>query len=176
MSDNLRRYRSIRRGLKELYPCEPKGNLARHLNTLAAMISGIVASKSSNLPHIAMKVADSRKPESRVKTFSRWLDNERIDYDAYYLPFVESLLLSLLQYPLALVIDASAIGRNCMTLVVSVLYKNRALPIAWLTRRGKKGHHSEAMHLELIKCVEKIIPAKASVIFLGDGGAIPKSW
>ena len=169
MSDNIRRYRSIRRGLAELYPCEPKGNLARHLNTLAAMISGIVGSKSSNLPHIATKVADSRKPESRVKTFSRWLSNDGIDYETYYLPFVEYLLLSLLQRPLALVIDASAVGRNCMTLVVSVLYKNRALPIAWLTRRGKKGHHSEAMHLELIKCVKKIIPAQASVIFLGDG-------
>ena len=50
MSDNLRRYRAIRQALKQCYPGEPKGNMARHLNTLAALISGIVGSKSSQLP------------------------------------------------------------------------------------------------------------------------------
>jgi hypothetical protein len=42
MSDNLRRYRAIRNGLRQLYPTEPKGNVARHLNTLAGLISGIL--------------------------------------------------------------------------------------------------------------------------------------
>jgi len=49
MSDNRRRFRSIRRDLKKLYPFEPKGNLARNLNTLAAMISGIVVQNQSVL-------------------------------------------------------------------------------------------------------------------------------
>lgn len=44
MSDNLPRYRAIRSALQRLYPREPTGNLARHLNTLAALISGIVGS------------------------------------------------------------------------------------------------------------------------------------
>ena len=76
MADNVRRYRAVQHGLRKLCPSEPKRNVVRHLNTLAAMVSGIVASKSSKLPHIATKVADSRKPESRVKTFSRWIANK----------------------------------------------------------------------------------------------------
>ncbi len=79
MSDNLRRYRTIRKELVNLYPGELRGNLARHLNTLAALISGIVGSRSSNLPAIASKVADQCKRESRVKRFSCWLENERIE-------------------------------------------------------------------------------------------------
>ena len=67
MSDNRRRYRAVREELKKLYPGEPKGNLARHLNTLAAMISGIVASKSAHLPAIASKVPDKAKKGIRVK-------------------------------------------------------------------------------------------------------------
>ena len=47
MSDNLRQYRAIRAALRQAYPGEPQGRCARHLTTLAAMISGIVASKST---------------------------------------------------------------------------------------------------------------------------------
>ena len=77
MSDNLRRYRAIRNALTQAYPAQPKGNVARHLQTLAALISGIVGSKSTQLPTIATKVPDGTKPESRVKRFARWIDNER---------------------------------------------------------------------------------------------------
>src|SRR5882724_6956698 len=78
MSDNLRRYRAIRHALVQCYPTSSRGNFARHLNTLAALISGIVGSKSTQLPHIATKVPDGTKPESRVKRFARWCDNAHI--------------------------------------------------------------------------------------------------
>ena len=73
MSDNLRRYRAIRDALTQCYPGQPSGTVARHLITLAALISGIVGSKSTQLPHIAAKVPNGTKPESRVKRFARWL-------------------------------------------------------------------------------------------------------
>ena len=92
MSDNLRRYRAIRDALTQGYPSQPTGTVARHLTTLAALISGIVGGKSTQLPHIATKVPDSYKPESRVKRFARWLDNERILEEMYFLPYAEILL------------------------------------------------------------------------------------
>ena len=52
MSDNRRRFVAIYKAIKELYPVEPRGNLVRHLTTLAMLISGIVASKRVNLPAI----------------------------------------------------------------------------------------------------------------------------
>ncbi len=58
MSDNLRRYRAIRNALTQAYPAQPQGNVARHFQTLAALISGIVGSKSTQLPTIATKVPD----------------------------------------------------------------------------------------------------------------------
>ena len=84
MSDNLRRYRAIRDTLTQGYPGQPTGTVTRHLTTLAALISGIVAGKSTQLPHIATKVPDSHKPESRVNRFARWLDNERILEEVYF--------------------------------------------------------------------------------------------
>ena len=47
MSDNRKRFRAVRNALNKLYPEHPQGNLARQLNTLAAIISGIVGSKNN---------------------------------------------------------------------------------------------------------------------------------
>ncbi len=56
MSDNLRPYRAIRTALTQGYPGEPPGQRARHLTTLAALISGLVASQRTPLPAISAKV------------------------------------------------------------------------------------------------------------------------
>ena len=111
---------------------EPGGNTARHLHTLAALVSGIVGSRSTNLPAIAGKAPDRTKRESRVKRFSRWMKNERINAQVYLLPCADALLESLAaNRTLLLAIDGSEAGRKCLVLMVSVIYKKRSLPIAW---------------------------------------------
>ena len=92
MSDNLQRYRAIRDALTQGYPGELSGRGVRHLTTLAALMSGIVGGKSTQLPHIATKVPDGTKSESRVKRFTRGLDNERILEEVYFLPYAALLL------------------------------------------------------------------------------------
>jgi len=169
MSDNARRYRAVRTALKQLYPTEPTGNLARHLNTLAGLISGIVGCHRTNFPAIAQKTPDGSKRESRVKRFSRWVDNERIEVETYFLPFAQAVLTCLAQWPLVLVMDGSTVGRGCVTLMLSVVYQRRALPIAWVVIRGRKGHFPEDTHIALLEEVHSWIPAAAQVIFLGDG-------
>ena len=92
MSDNLRRYRAIRDALTPWYPGPPTGTVARHLTTLAALISGIVGRKSTQLPSVATKIPDGTKLESRVKHFARWLDNTRILEEVSFLPYVDIFL------------------------------------------------------------------------------------
>ncbi|MBN1813068.1 MAG: hypothetical protein JXA14_14625 [Anaerolineae bacterium] len=128
MSDNLRRYRAIRDALTSLYPREPQGNLTRHLHTLAAMVSGIVGSRRTNLPEMASKVPDGTRLTSREKKYSRWLKNARIETDLYFLPYVDTLVKSLAHLPIVLIMDGSEVGRGCLTLMVSLVYRGRALP------------------------------------------------
>ena len=153
MSDNLRQYRAIRAALIQAYPGEPQGQCARHLTTLAALISGIVASRRTQLPHIAAKVPDGTKPESRVKRFARWVDNNTITEEVYFLPYAKLLLAHLALQTLVLVMDGSVVGRGCVALMIHVVYKGRALPLAWVVRRGKKGHFSEELHIALVEQV-----------------------
>jgi hypothetical protein len=169
MSDNLHRYRAIRDALIQGYPGQPTGTVARHVTTLAALISGIVGSKSTQLPHIATKVPDSTQAESRVKRFARWVRNDKITTEVYFVPYAQRLLAQLALQTLVLVIDGSVVGRGCVALMMHVVYKGRALPVAWLVRKGKKGHFPEDWHIALVKQVEALLPTGAQVVLLGDG-------
>src|SRR5438105_8120290 len=169
MSDNLRRYRAICHALTQAYPTPPSGHFARHLQTLAAIMSGIVGGKSTQLPHIATKVPDGSKPESRVKRFARWLDNDRILEEMYFVPYAEILLTHLALETLVLVMDGSVVGRDCTALMIHVLYKGRALPLAWRVRQGPKGHFPEDLHIAVVAWMREVIPEGAKGVFLGDG-------
>jgi len=169
MSDNLRRYRAIRDALTQGYPGQPTGTVARHLTTLAAFISGIVGSKSTQLPSVATKIPDGTKPESRVKRLTRWLDNARIVEEMYFLPYAEIVLAHLAAETLVLVMDGSVVGRGCVALMLHVIYKGRALPLVWRVRRGPKGHFPEALHIALVQLICACLPEGAQVVLLGDG-------
>ena len=170
MSDNRRVYRTIRDAIMQLYPGQPKGNTARMLTTLAALVSGIVLGKTCQLPAIARKAPDRANADSRVKRYTRWIQNERVDYEAYYLPFVEELLYRLASIrELVFIIDGSEVGQSCITLMISLVYGKRALPITWLVVKGRKGHLPEQVHLELLGQLQEILPPNAQSIFLGDG-------
>jgi hypothetical protein len=86
MRDHLRRYRAIRDALTQWYPGQPTGTVARHLTTLAALISGMVGRKSTPLPSVATKMPEGAKPESRGKRLARWLDNARLLAEVSFLP------------------------------------------------------------------------------------------
>jgi hypothetical protein len=169
MSDNLRQYRAIRDALTQGYPGDLTGRVARHVTTLAALISGIVASKSTQLPKVAAHVPAGPKPESRVKRCARWLDNERILEELYFLPYAEILLAHLAVQTLVLVMDGSVVGRGCTALMIHVIYKGRALPLAWRVRQGPKGHFPEELHIALVELIRACLPEGTQVVLLGDG-------
>lgn len=176
MNDNLKRYRAIMKGLKQLYPHQMSGRQMQHMQVLAALINGIVGSGQSQLPAIANKMPGVIQRESQITRLRRWLKNERITPATYFAPFAQALLAGLATEPLVLVIDGSQLGRGCMCLLVSVVYQGRALPIGWLVFRGTKGHCTEARHLEVLAQVQPLIPSGATVVVLGDGEFDGVTW
>src|SRR5207237_8699845 len=115
------------------------------------------------------KVPDGTKPESRVKRFTRWLDNDNILEEVYFLPYADLLLRHLALQTLVLGMDGSVVGRGCVALMLHVVYKGRALPLTWRVRRGPKGHFPEARHIALGEVGSALIPEGAQVAVLGDG-------
>jgi hypothetical protein len=169
MRDNLRRYRAIRAALIQYYPGEPTGTATRHLTTLAALISGMVASKSTQLPKIATHVPDRRKPESLAKRFARWIRIGHITDAVNFVPYVDLLLRHLVVETLVFVIDGSVVRRGCVALMLHMAYKGRVPPLAWQVRQRAKGHFPEDLHIALVKQVHDLILPGAPVALQGDG-------
>jgi len=148
----------------------PNSHADKHLNTLTALICGIVGAQHTQLPKIAAQTpAFDAKPASRVQRFTRWLEHDHVTYETYYLAFAQAVLEALAHLPLVLVMDGSTVGRGCLALMLSVVYKGRALPLAWVVVRGTKGHFPQASHCALVAQLQPLIPVGATVIFVGDG-------
>lgn len=170
MYGNRGTYRHIMLGLKQLYPKQLKGRQMQHLATLAAMVCGIVLSQQSQLEKIARKVPQKNQVESRIKRFTRFNQNATVTAETYYIPFIELLVSALASSGVVTVVmDGSQTGRGCMTLMVSVLYRKRAIPLVWQTVQGNKGHLPEATHIALLRRVQVLFPPNCRVVFLGDG-------
>jgi hypothetical protein len=97
------------------------------------------------------------------------MKNEKVRHEIYFLPFAKLILSALAHSPLVMVMDGTVVGRGCMALVIAVVYKQRALPIAWLVEKKKKGHFCEEQHIELVRALKAMIPEGARVVLLGDG-------
>jgi hypothetical protein len=169
MRDHLRRYRAIRDAFTQEYPGQPTGTVARPLTPLAALISGIVARQSPQLPTIAAPVADGTQPESRVQRFARWSTNDGGTAAGDCIPYAEVLLAHLALQTLVLVMAGSGVGRGGVALRLHVVYNGRALPGAWLVRPGKNGPLPEALHSAWVAQGQDRIPAGARGVCLGAG-------
>lgn len=170
MSDTYRRYGAIKHNLVQYYHHTRTAHWERHFSTLAALVCGLVGARSAHLSMIAdYAPVGTATQESVIKRFRRWLALDKHTLDGWFHPIAKHLLQSLAHQPLLLAIDGSVVGRSCITLMVSVVYHGRALPLTWIVVKGKKGHFPEAMHCALLKQLQPLVPSGAEVIVLGDG-------
>ncbi len=170
MSDTYRRYGAIKQALMQFYQLRPTGHHQGHLNTLVALICGLAGGRHAHLSTIADHApSNGADQESVITRFRRWLKNEKTTSTGWFLPVAQALLATLAQQPLTLVLDSSVVGRGCSALMVSVIYQGRALPLAWLVVKGKKGHFPQATHCALIAQIQQLIPPTTEVTVLGDG-------
>jgi hypothetical protein len=165
MTDKMKVYTKIMQKLKKMMPQTPQNQMV----TTAMMVAGIVLGRKAQLSAISLEVPHPAKPASLEKRMQRFVKNERFAVEVSYLPFAELILGHLADKPLLLAIDGSTVGRGCMAIVVGVIYRQRAIPLAWLVYKGKKGHTTAERHIATLQKVLPSIPAGAQVVLLGDG-------
>ncbi len=165
MSNEVRLFKTVARMINKFLP----GMLEANRVTLAYLITGIIGGKNVQLRQVANKVVYPGKETSLVERFRRFLQNENIVVKVEFNPFVELILSGLNQSRLVLAIDSTKVGGGCICLMISVVYKSRALPLCWVVFKGRKGHSSAETQLALIKTLQSLLPADREVVILGDG-------
>jgi len=102
--------------------------------------------------------------------FRRFVSNDNIEVTVVFSIFIKLMLVGLkTEQALILSLDTSKTGGNCITLMLSLGYKTRAMPLCWITFKGRKGHSPENIQLALLKTAKTFIPVERMVILLGDG-------
>jgi hypothetical protein len=140
------------------------------LNNLGTMVSSILLTGRSELRQIAYGNFERKKYSSKVKQFKRLLLNKHINASTYFLPYIKPLLEVLgSSGKLVFSIDGSVVGKGCMCLMFSIIYKGRALPVVWKVYKSKKGHLSEDAHRSLLKELSEIVPNNCRIVITGDG-------
>lgn len=165
MTDRMKVYTKVMHKLKKMMPTTPQNQVV----TIAMMVTGIVLGRKAQLSAMSLEIPHPAKPASLEKRFQRFVKNERFDVQTNYLPFAHLILAHLADKPLVLAMDGSTVGRGCMALMVGVIYHKRAIPLAWIVYRGKKGHTDAEHHIAILTHLLPLIPSGAKVILLGDG-------
>jgi hypothetical protein len=163
-----------------LSPCFEgvEGHTKDRIDTLCSMITGLLLRKKVDMDSIGQGFLQDIKPDSRRVHCKRFLENEYVNYETFYYPYICTILQQLFlntksKKQLLLTIDGTCIGSKHTTLTVSFLFEGTSIPLCWVTREAPKGHFLEDQHIALIeKCanlLNPILPADWSVVLLGDG-------
>jgi len=156
--------------MKQLFLTEPKGNFARLLTKLTALVAGIIQTRSGQLSAIERKTPNLAKSDRRIKRYSWCLQNERIEeYEGYYMPIARELFGHLLAIrELIFVINESEVGHERIMLMINLIYGKRVLLITWLVVKEREEYLPGNVHFDLLAQLREILPKNCQMVILGD--------
>ena len=152
--------------IQELRP----GQRITQIRNFVWLLVGIHQSRSVCLSRIAGKIPGPAKLVSTTRRLSRLLDNPAVRVRDWYKPISQQWLETQFRRlgEIRLIVDGSKIGFGHQLLIVCLVYRKRAIPIAWTWVKHVRGHSSAAKQLALLAYVRSLVPAGAAIFLVGD--------
>ena len=145
----------------------------RNAETCAWMVTGVLLTTSSNMtdwiPKVSSKALFSQSTERR---FNRWLENPAIDMVGVYGPQIVRSLKSWGEERLVIALDTSMLFEKFCLIQLSILYRNRAVPLAWRVIEHESSQVSFGEIAPLLGVAQGILEAAniSNVLLLADRG------
>lgn len=158
--------------LQRVIPGASQGQLSRRVCLMSSLIQACIRNGHCRLESLseAGDIYQVSKKSSLLQQAKRWLSNKWTDWPTFYMPFVHHFLQNLsAKGELVFVMDGSQTGTANTTLMLSVLCRGFAIPVAWVVKKGEKGHFPADMHTKLLQTVASICPTTCRLVLLGDG-------
>ena len=164
-------YKDILDFLIEVSQIEAQGHHLCRLQTMAGLVHSCIKSKKCTLEGLSQPrpTCQATLKDSLLQQTKRWLGNKWVDWESFFLPFTRHFLtMAARSGELLLIVDGSQTGSANASLMISVLWRGFAIPLAWMVKKGTKGHFSEQMHIDLLQMLLPSIPHNCRVVLLGD--------
>jgi hypothetical protein len=166
MSDSLSLYDTLFVAVRKANPHEDP----RRQRVFVWAIVGLLLEKTISLTALALVIVSPAKAQSRVRRLRRFLANERVCVRAYYDGLIRQALAAWGEQRLSLVLDATTLSGRLVILRVSLVYRGRAVPIAWQVYERKSVSLPFKAYRAILAHVRTLVPAGTEVVLLGDRG------
>jgi hypothetical protein len=141
--------------------------LASQIDTMALVVVGIGASVSAQIGKIARALPLDTTKAAKEQRIRRLLDNERLTQSQHYQPLAKAALHGLKGQRVQLLIDRVLLRDTHNILVVSIGFRRRSLPLAWiaLEHRGQSGLADQK---HVLSQALSLLPERVRVSIHGD--------
>lgn len=174
MSDSRQMFQSLMQAFVLYVPRSAWGDI-RRLVTLAWAVVGLGLSKQASLSSWGEAV-ESRASQaaSRARRFQRWVDNAHVQVQALYAPLVRAALRDWSPTGRVYVaLDVSVLKGSPFVLIrVSLIYRGRAIPLAWRVLRHASATVGYADYVGVLDQALACLPAGLDVVFMADRGFV----
>jgi len=151
-------------------PHEAYGNLGR-LYTLAWCVVGVVLEKCVSLTVWATVTRGrARYAASRYRRLHRWIHNDKVEPQKLYGPLVRAALAQWHHIQVDIALDTSVLWDKFVLIRASLIYRGRAIPLAWIVIEHASARVSFADYAPVLYCVARLLPSDWSVRLLADRG------
>jgi len=166
MRNNLQIYHSV---FNQICQWLPEERVTRQRN-MALLITGLFLGAAVHMPKIVRKWPVAGKLPSLVNRLRRFLNNPHVVVKEWYRPVAKELVQPFAGGQIRLVVDCTKVGFYFRLLTISIAYRKRTLPLAWIVHRGRKGHIKAEEIIALFDYVAQLLPENSQIWVVGDTG------
>lgn len=152
---------------RKIHQMRPKERLSR-VKTMAWLLAGIYVGRTVQLGRVVSVLPGEAVRNSVVRRLERLVANAQMRVREWYEPVIQPILDAQMGREYRLVVDGSKVGPWHQLLLVSLAYRRRTIPLAWMWVPKSRGHSSAARQLALLRYVRGLLPLAAQVLLVGD--------
>jgi hypothetical protein len=174
MTDSRQMFQTLMCAFVQDIPRAAWGDI-RRLVTLAWAVVGLCLSKKVSLSDWG-EATESRAQQaaSRTRRFARWVDNAKVPVQPVYAPLLQAAMCDWhMVGRVYLALDVSVLKGSPFVLIrVSLIYRGRAIPLAWRILRHASATVGFADYQAVLEQAQSCLPASLSVVLLADRGFV----
>lgn len=147
-------------------------NDLRNTVTFAWLVVGLLVSKTIHLGQWGLQREGSTLAASKERQISRWLHNPKIKPAEVYRDLATAALVPWAGQSAVLALDSSMLWEKYVIVRVSLIYRGRALPLAWKILEQGSASVSFANYESVLKEVNRLLPQSCETVLLADRGFV----
>jgi len=137
------------------------------LRNLSELVAAVTLARNVQLSAIGAKLPVAVSEEARQQWVRRQLCNDTEDTLQLFRPLAASLLAGFAGRSVRLILDPTDLAADLTIVQITLAYRGRALPLAWLTTYIKPDTVKDAIRL-LFAEIRTWLPKDARVYLIGD--------